>query len=244
MNIPGTFRLTCAALGAALWLAALPAHAAEEAPAAVAVSGEGMVATPPDIAIVTSGVVTSAGTAGAALKANAAAMSKVLAAIKAAGIEDRDLGTTGLTVQPQYDYGDGGSSPRAPKLVGYEVRNVVTVRSRAVDRLGDLIDALVQAGSNQIEGLAFDVSDREARLDEARRAAIADAKRKAALYAEAAGARLGAVLSIKEDASADEPVRPFAARAKALQAAEPATPIARGEQELRARVTVRWRLEG
>ncbi|RXF75301.1 SIMPL domain-containing protein [Hansschlegelia zhihuaiae] len=243
MRFRGILGLASAAAGAAIWLAATPAHAADAAPSAVAVSGEGMVATAPDIAIVTTGVVTRAGAAGAALKANAAAMTKVLAAIRAAGIEERDVGTSGLSVQPQYDYGDGGT-PQAPKLVGYEVRNVVTVRSRAVDRLGELIDSLVQAGSNQIEGLAFDVSDREARLDEARRAAIADARRKAALYAEAAGARLGGVLSIEEDPSADEPVRPFAGRAKALQAAAPATPIARGEQELRARVTVRWRLEG
>lgn len=111
------------ALAVALSLALAPAAALAETPPppAITVSGEGTAAAAPDIAIVTSGVVTSAQSAGAALKANAAAMTKVLAAVKAAGIEDRDVGTTGLGVQPQYDYSTDGSRPRAPKLVGYEV---------------------------------------------------------------------------------------------------------------------------
>jgi uncharacterized protein len=234
-------------LAALIGLAVLAeGHArAADAPAPppfVVVAGEAAVTAVPDVATVSSGVVTREPTAGAALKANAAAMAKVMETVKAAGVADRDVATSGFAVQPQYDYGDG-SSPRAPKLVGYEVRNMVTVRSRAVDRLGELIDALVGAGSNEIEGLSFEVSDREKRSDEARRAAMDDARRRAALLAESAGARLGAVLSIEEAADQEPPVRPFAARAKALDAA-PATPIARGEQEIRARVTVKWRLDG
>lgn len=213
-------------------------------PPAVTVSGEGTATAVPDIAIITSGVVTRADTAGEALKANAAAMTKALAALKDAGVAERDVGTSGLTVQPQYDYGNGDGGQRAPKLAGYEVRNAVTIRARDIGKLGELIDALVKAGSNQIDGLVFDVADKEARLDEARRAAIADARRKAALYAAEAGAKLGRVLSIDEDASgSEEPPRPFAMRAKAMDAAAPATPIARGEQELRVRVTARWGLE-
>lgn len=217
------------------------AHAQAEPPAppAIAVVGEGSVSVAPDIAIVSSGVVTRAPSAGVALKANAAAMSRVLAALKQAGLADRDVATAGLTVQPQYDYGDG-QQQRAPKLVGYEVRNTVTVRSRAVDRLGELLDSLVAAGSNEIEGLAFDVSDRDARLDEARKAAIADARRKAELYASGAGVALGRPLSIEEQDAAPDPVRPYAARAKTMEAAAPSTPIARGEQDLRIRVSVRW----
>lgn len=207
-------------------------------PPSIAVTGEGVVATPPDLAIVTTGVVTRAATAGAALKANSAAMAKVLAAIKAARVEDRDVGTSGLTVQPQYDYGEN----RAPKLSGYEVRNAVTIRARDLDGLGELLDAVVGAGSNQIEGLVFDLADREPRLDEARRAAVADARRKAELYAREAGVRLGKVLSIDERIQGEPPARPFALRAKAMDAA-PAVPIARGEQELRAEVAVRWVLE-
>lgn len=222
---------------------AAPAFADEaRVPPSLTVTGEGSVSATPDIAIVSSGVVTQAQTAAAALKANAAAMTKVLAAVKQAGIEERDVATSGIGVQPQYDYGNDSSNPRSPRLVGYEVRNVVTIRSRNVDRAGDLVDGLVQAGSNQIEGLSFDVSDRNEKLDEARRDAVADARRKAELYATAAGVKLGAPLSIEETGGLEEPVRPFAMRAKAMDAAA-ATPIAKGEQELRARVVVRWKLE-
>jgi uncharacterized protein YggE len=234
-----------ALLAAACLAAALPAAArADDRPPApsVVVTGEGMISAAPDIGVVTSGVVTTAASAGAALKANAAAMSAVIAKLKEAKVEDRDVATSGLTVQPQYDYGSG-SAPRAPKLMGYEVRNTVTVRARDLGRLGELIDGLVGAGSNQIEGLTFDVSDRSTKLDDARKQAIADARRKAELYAAGVGAKLGAPLAIDEmEVGGDEPIRPFVQRAKAMDAA-PSTPIARGEQELRARVTIRWALE-
>lgn len=208
-------------------------------PPAVTVAGEGVAIAVPDLALVTSGVVTRAPSAVAALRANAAAMNKVFAELKSARIEDRDFGTVGVTVQPQYDYGDG-SAPRAPRIVGYEARNAVTVRARDLDRLGELLDRLAAAGSNQIDGLVFDVSDREAKLDQARRAAVADAKRKAELLAAGAGARLGPVLAIDEQ-EGGAPV-PFTARAKAMEDAA-ATPVARGEQELRVRITARWLLE-
>ncbi|MFL1874238.1 SIMPL domain-containing protein, partial [Hansschlegelia beijingensis] len=188
------------ALALAIALAALPlaAHAeGERREPSVSVVGEGSVSAVPDLAMVTSGVVSRAPTAAAALKANAAAMTKVMAALKDAGVEERDIATSGLSVQPQYDYGDG-SAPRTPKLVGYEVRNAVTVRSRALDKIGDLIDSLVTAGSNQIENLAFEVSDRSEKLDGARREAMADARRKAEIYAAGVGASLGAPLAVSE----------------------------------------------
>jgi len=231
------------ALALAIALAALPlaAHAeGERREPSVSVVGEGSVSAVPDLAMVTSGVVSRAPTAAAALKANAAAMTKVMAALKDAGVEERDIATSGLSVQPQYDYGDG-SAPRTPKLVGYEVRNAVTVRSRALDKIGDLIDSLVTAGSNQIENLAFEVSDRSEKLDGARREAMADARRKAEIYAAGVGATLGAPLAVSEqEVGEPEPMRAFAAR-KTLEAAQ-ATPIARGEQELRVRVNARWAL--
>ena len=233
-----------AALSACAVALFLAGPAAAEAPTpSIALTGEGVVVAQPDVALIAGGVVTRAPTAGAALKANAAAMSKVLAAVKAAGVEDRDVGTSDLAVQPTYESPGTFSSERAAKLVGYEVRNMVSIRSRAIDKFGDLVDAVVQAGSNQIDSLAFDVSDREAKLDEARKAAIADARRKAELYAAAAGAKLGDVISVEEEAGGGGgPVRQFAARAKS-SGYEMATPIARGEQELRVRVSVRWALE-
>ena len=234
------------ALALAIALAALPLAAqaeGERREPSVSVVGEGSVSAAPDLAMVTSGVVSRAPTAAAALKANAAAMTKVMAALKDAGVEDRDIATSGLSVQPQYDYGDGsGSGPRTPKLVGYEVRNVVTVRSRALDKIGDLIDSLVTAGSNQIENLSFEVSDRSEKLDGARREAMADARRKAEIYAAGVGASLGAPLAVSEqEVGEPEQIRVFAAR-KTMDAAPQATPIARGEQELRVRVNARWAL--
>ena len=209
-------------------------------PRSVTTSGEGSVSAAPDLAIISSGVTSTATTAAEALKANAAAMAKVFDAAKKAGIEDRDLATLGLSVQPQYDYGDG-QKPRAPKLTGYQARNMVTIRVRAIDKAGAVVDSLVGAGSNEIEGFSFDVSDRGAKLDAARRDAVADARRKAELLATAAGAKLGQVLQVTEESDQSEPVRPFAMRAKAMDAAP--TPIAKGEQELTANVTVRWLLE-
>lgn len=209
-------------------------------PRAITTSGEGSVSATPDLAIVASGVTTTAPGAAAALKANAAAMAKVFEAAKKEGIEDRDIATSGLSVQPQYDYGDG-QKPRAPKLVGYQARNMVTIRIRAIDKAGAVVDSLVEAGSNEIESFSFDVSERGAKLDAARKDAVSDARRKAELYASAAGAKLGRVLSIEEEAEAGEPARPFAMRAKAMDAAP--TPIAKGEQELTAKITVRWAIE-
>lgn len=233
-------------LAAACLLAPTLAFAQEPGPRptpSVTVSGEGVAAAAPDRALLTSGVVTRAPTASAALKANAEAMTKTFAAIKKAGIEDRDVGTSGLSVQPQYDYGNTDQGQRAPKLVAYEVRNTVSIRTRNVAGIGDLVDAVVAAGSNQIDGLVFDVSDPVAKLDEARRDAIADARRKAELYAAGTGAKLGAPLMIEEQGDASpEPARPMPMRMKAMDAAAPATPIAQGEQELRVRVSVKWEL--
>lgn len=236
------------AFAAALLLAACSAPALADdrprhfAPPSISVTGEGIATAEPDIAIVTSGVVTSGQTAGAALKANAAAMTKVLTAVKAAGVADRDVGTSGLSVQPQYDYGSGGSG-KPPKLVGYEARNSVTIRARAIDKLGELIDQLVAAGSNQVEDLAFDVSNRDSKLDDARRAAAKDARRKAELFAQGAGVKLGRLLSLKEASAEAPPAPPLAGRMKAMAADAASTPIARGEQELRAQVTARWEIE-
>lgn len=237
MRLPGALAAALAAAVLASVTHLGTAHA--QAPAAperseIAVVGEGVATAVPDIAIVTSGVVSRAETADAALKANSAAMTKALAAVRAAGVADRDVGTSGISLQPQYDYQDG----RSPKLAGYEARNAVTIRAREVDKLGGLLDALVQAGSNQIEGLVFDVSDKERRLDEARRAAVADARRKAELYAASAGVRLGELIAIDERAAAPGPVPQMAMRAKAMDAAP--VPIARGEQELRVEISARW----
>lgn len=224
-------------------LAARAEPGSDREPPSITVSGQGLVSVAPDRAVVTSGVVTRAASAAAALKANAAAMNKVMTALKAQKVEDRDVSTSGLSVQPQYDYGDGqNQGPRTPKLVGYEARNAVAVRTRDLAGLGELIDALVAAGSNQIDGLEFVVSDKGAKLDEARKSAITEARRKAELYAAGAGVRLGAPLSIEEQELGGAPQpQMFAARAKSMDAVA-ASPVSPGEQELGVRVTASWEL--
>ncbi|MFD1332813.1 SIMPL domain-containing protein [Methylopila musalis] len=227
-----------AAAASVLAVGAARAEPRGDRPFHITLTGEGVATAAPDIAVITTGVVTRAANAGEALKANAEAMTKVIAALKDAKIAEKDFGTSGLTVQPQYDYSDG----RAPTLTGYEVRNAVTIRAREIDRLGGLLDTLVAAGSNQIDGLAFEVSNSDAKLDEARRAAVADAKRKAELYAASAGVTLGKVESIEENETQQASPRPLTLRMQAKDASAP-TPIVRGEQEMRVEVRVRWAIQ-
>ena len=136
----------------------------------------------------TTGVLSQGATAAEALAANTSAMNALFAALKDAGIADKDVQTSNFMVQPRYNFQDN----KAPELVGYDVSNNVTVTVRKIGDLGALLDKVVQAGSNQINGIGFEVSEPDAALDEARKLATADATRKAKIYAEAMGVSLGA----------------------------------------------------
>lgn len=232
------FFLSATALTFAL-AAAAPAHAQEmKMPRTISLVGHGEVKLPPDMAIVTVGVLSPGNTAAEALSANTSAMSALFAVLKTAGIAERDIQTSNFMVQPRYDY---NQNTQPPKLVGYDVSNTVTVSIRKVDALGGLLDALVKAGSNQINGVMFDVSKRDSALDEARRLATQDAVRKATLYAQALKLSLGPVLSISEGVSYEPPVpmRMKAARAEAMSAD---VPIAGGEQTLSIDVNITWEI--
>ena len=197
------FTLAASAL-AALLFAASPSLADEvKMPRTISLSGHGEVKAAPDMAIVTTGVSTQAATAADALAANTTAMTALFAALKAAGIAEKDMQTSNFMIQPRYDYNDG---KQPPVLVGYDVSNTVTVTVRQIDSLGALLDTVVKAGSNQINGISFDVSTPTEGLDEARKLAAADATRKAKLYAETLGVTLGPVLSISEGVSYQPPV--------------------------------------
>lgn len=218
---------------------AIPAHA--EVPAVqsvISVTGEGHVRAVPDQAAVTTGVETLAPSPAAALAENSAAVNALLEVLTAHGVEARDVQTSGFNLFPQYrhDRNDGGE----PTLIGYTVSNQLTIRVRELDRLGALLDALVQAGSNRMSGIEFQHADLEALTDAARRAAVAEARRRAGLYAEAAGVRVGAVLSISE-AGASPPQPMYRMAMEADMAA--ATPIAAGEQQVQASVQVVFALE-
>lgn len=235
------------ALLVAAALAVLPAVASAQAQPSerlLTVNGEGMVRGVPDMAIVSLGVVSEAETAGAALSANNVSMKSVLDSLHASGIEARDLQTFGFSVEPTYSQPPAdfdGSEMFEPKIVGYRVSNNVNLRIRDLSRVGTLLDAVVKLGANSISGPTFTVEDATPMQDEARREAVADALRKAKLYADAAGIGLGPIFRIEESFS-QEP-QPLGADVMMKMAAAPEeVPIEGGELAFRAHVSVSWRL--
>jgi hypothetical protein len=210
-------------------IALAPVHAAERL---VTVTGEATVAVAPDAAVIRIGVTSQNKTAREASEANAKQMTAVLAAIKDTGIADRDVQTSRLSLQPQYDPNKSGTA----HLTGFQATNQVTVRIRDIDKLPVFLDRAIAAGANEMSGIEFVISEQSKLLDRARDDAIADARRKAELYAQAAGSKLGPVVSITEEGSVAQP-RPI----QAMRAG--AVPIAPGEQTLRATVTVSYELK-
>ncbi|HME30877.1 MAG TPA: SIMPL domain-containing protein [Pseudolabrys sp.] len=219
-------RFLFALVGGVLVLA--PAQASEKT---VTVTGEATVGVAPDTAIIRIGVSSQEKTAREAGEANAKQMTLVLAAIKAGGIAERDIQTSRLSLQPQYDPNKGGTA----RLTGFQATNQVTVRLRDIDNLPAVLDRAISAGANEMSGIEFMVSEQSKLLDQARDDAMADARRKAELYAKAAGAKLGQVVSISEEGPTPQPRPIQAVRAGAV-------PVAPGEQTLRAIVSVSYEL--
>ena len=225
------------AFGLAIFAVA-PAALAETADRpTMTLTGTGEVSVAPDMATVTSGVVTEAKTAAEALDANTKAMTEVIAAMKAAGIEAKDLQTSDFSVEPRYVYPqskDGESQP--PYIAGYTVSNQVAVKVRDLAKVGAVLDKAVSLGSNQIRGINFGLAEDAAVMDEARTKAVADARHKAALYAEAAGVKLGPILKISESSSAPSPV-PFARMAMKSMAD---VPVEGGTLAFTSDITITW----
>jgi uncharacterized protein len=200
----------------------------------ISVVGEGEVHAQPDLASVTMGVTSEAKTAAEALKANSDRMSELVKTLKANQVPEKDILTSSFSVSPQQVFDRDG---KAPRIVGYMVTNQVTVKGLGVSRVGAILDAVVQVGSNQIQGIAFSIADPQPHLDAARRKAIEDAQHRAAVYADAAGMRLGKPLSIQEQSAS--PPRPVYAQAmRGVAAAE--VPISAGEQAISAQVSVTY----
>ena len=209
--------------------------------------GEGVVRAVPDMAVVTLSVQTREKSAAQALARNTTAMRKVFAVLQERfGIAERDMASSGLSIAPVYHAprDEQGRPQGPPQVVAHEVVNRLTVRVRALEKLGALIDAVVQEGANRLDGIAFGFTDRRKLLDEARRKAVADARAKARLYAEALGLVLGPVVDVREAGVRPVPVRraPLAARMVAADAAAP-TPVARGEQEVRVQASITWQAQ-
>lgn len=226
---------------AALWLAMAGATDAARAQEkrlpdrTITVAGTGTVPAEPDIALVSTGVQTTADSARAALTQNSAAMRKVIDGLKAAGIEAKDIQTVYFGISPRYTSPKDG---QAARVAGYNVVNNVRITVRDVARVGEILDAVVTLGANQAGGIAFDVSKAETLKDEARKQAIGNALRRAKLLAEAAGAKVGPLITISEDAVMSPSPRPMATR----MAAEP-VPVEAGTKMLEVRVQVTWALE-
>lgn len=228
--------LLAACVPALIFAAGLPAQAQQQQPAEpsarIIVTGDGSVHVAPDYAEIGCGVTTKAKTAKEATDANSKAMAAVAAALRAAGIEQKDIQTTRFSLQSVYAPPQPNTEP---KLTGFAVSNQFRVTIHQIGDIGDILDRLIGAGATNIGSVEFLHSDTAKALDQARTAAMADAKRKAELYAQAAGLNLGGVDWITEDA-AYAPPTPFG-----LMRAAPAmapVPIAAGEDTLHARVTV------
>ncbi|HMR51298.1 MAG TPA: SIMPL domain-containing protein [Amaricoccus sp.] len=231
-------RLLPATLLLAGLCAAIPpgAAGAEEPPRRITVTGSAEVEAVPDIATVSAGVETQAPEAAAALAANATAMNAVFAALEAAGIARADVQTSRLSLDSIWENrNDGG----APKVVGFQASNMVTVTVRDIARLGAVVDAVTAAGGNRIFGVDFAVDEPREQIDAARERAVADARAKAELYAVAAGVTLGAVLSISESGGSGPSPAPVFARAEAMAD----TPVAEGTVTLGASVEVVFAIE-
>jgi hypothetical protein len=200
------------------------------------VSAHGESHRTPDVAQISAGVVVQNTDANAAMRENANRMSAVVAALKKAGVADRDIQTSRIDLNPQYNYNNN----QPPTITGYQASNTVNVRLREIAKTGDVLDALVKQGANQINGPTFSVDKPDAAMDEARKDAITHAQERADLYAAATGLRVRRIVSISESGeNSAPPPRPMMAMAKTADAG---TPVAAGENTLGVDLNVVYEL--
>ena len=237
-------RVTLAGALALLPAAALaqgtPQPTAETPPAGTLldVAAEGRTTRVPDVATIRAGVVAQAPTAAAALADQAGRMARVLAALKSAGVADRDIATANVGLEPQYRYQDR----QPPQVTGYQATNSVAVRFRDIKRAGAILDALVASGANQIDGPDLSIDQPDQALDEARLDAMKRARARAELYARAAGLRVARIVSIGEGPVNTGGPRPPILYARAAMAEAAPTQIAAGEKDVTVTVNVRFLL--
>jgi uncharacterized protein YggE len=245
---PGTrARLIAVGIGVSLFLAATSAPALTPRPTlavdstvpehTISVSGTGTVTLKPDVADLHLGVLITRPTVKAAQADAASAMTKVIAALKALGIADKDIQTSNVSLQPAYDY---SSNSNPPRITGFQMSNSVTVTVRDLTKLGDAIDNSLAAGATSLDGVNFRVDDQTAAEGQARQAAMAEAKSKAQTLATAAGVSIGGVASISET-SAPMPypiMYSGGAPAAAVDGSKVATPIQAGTTDVTITVAV------
>ena len=240
-------RPTLAATAILLLAAARAAHAQTPAPPAprepamdqtVSVTGVGKVTLTPDRVTFSAGVQTTAPSLGAATSENGQRMAAVIAALKAAGATDKELRTSGLNIYPQ----QAQLENRPPKIVGYQVSNMVTVTGRDPAAASKLVEAAVNSGANTVSGIQFTVSDPARGRDQGLQAAFADARSKAETLAKAAGRTIGRALAITEGGATMPPVpRPMYRMAE--QAMLSSVPVEAGAEELAFTISVVFELQ-
>jgi uncharacterized protein len=206
---------------------------AETTVSTITVTGTGTVQAPPDLATLMIGVTTQGEAAAVALSANSEAVDAVIARLTASGIEARDMQTSNLSINPNWSNFDGSSTPT---ISGYVATNLLTVRVRDLDGLGTVLDAAVADGANTLNGLTFGLAKPEPALNEARKAAVADARAKAELLVTAAGMKLGRIVMITESGAWTDPQPMF------RDSAAGAPPVAGGELAMTANVTVQYEM--
>jgi uncharacterized protein YggE len=251
MKIRNTLTIVTLLLVAA-WLLPGPAPAAAQTAVTtegepmtqrtISVSGTGSASTQPDMAVVTVGVTSEATEASDALTQNSTQMAAVIDALKKGGVLAKDIRTQTIRLSPRYEQPPrtAGGAQKPAELVGFKANNVVEARVRELADLGELLDAAVQAGGNQIQGIRFEIEDPSVLLVQARDAAWEDALAKAEQLVDLAGAELGPALTIQEFSSTPRPYE--GARAVAFDAQAAAVPIEAGEQNVQIQVQVTWQM--
>ena len=234
---------TALALGTTMTIAcaqttAVPGYAIPTDGTLLSVSAQADATRVPDVATISAGVVTQAADANAAMRANADQMAKVMAAIKAAGIAERDIQTSGINLNPQYRYAEN----QPPAITGYQASNTVNLKVRDIGDLGGVLDALVASGANQVNGPSFEIDKPEAVYDEARVAALEKAKARAETYAKAMGLRVRRVVSISEGGGFQPPMPMMRMQAMDASAGRAETSVSPGETKLSVNLDVVFEL--
>ena len=234
------FAPVSAFFAAALMGALTPASAqgAQDMNRTIIVTGTGEASAAPDMAILNLGVGADGATAAEALKNNSAQMEATIKSLRDAGVQKKDIQTSGLNIGPRYDYSRDKSPPR---ITGYQATNMISVNLRDLDKAGAIIDKAVGVGANRLNSLSFDFADPKPMKDAARKAAVADARARAELYADAAGVKLGRVLQISDEFTTHPGPLPTVRLAMAEAAG--AAPVERGQSTLSASVTIIFAIE-
>lgn len=231
--------LILAGLGSSTIAATAPADG-NKTETKLTISTQGSVKKNPDLVVISAGVVTQAKDAHDALQDNANRMARVIAALRSAGIADKDIATESISLQPNYNY----QANQAPKITGYQATNTLTVRFHDIGKSGAVLDTLAAQGANQINGPQMMLDHPEEAMDEARVDAMKKAQARATLYANAAGLHIKRIVSINEEGANNFAPRPMMmARMASAQAADSATEIMPGQQSVSITVNVEFELQ-